>query len=344
MAKKIDYAKLFTRRKDGLYVATCVRDGKRKYLYDRDPEVLYHKLQDAKTVAPLTFGKIVEAWQDEHGAAVGYKTAESYVAPCRRIMEAFGDDLPGDITPARLQAFISQLGKRGYARRTVQLHHDILAMVYDYCLLHGYVSASPMEAVSIPKGLKTTRRTVPEDSALEAVRTRTDVPLAPFALMLLYAGLRRGEALALRQEDIDRNAKVIHVTKALEFVGNRPEIKTPKTESGVRDVPIPSVLMPYIPTDPGYLFPGEDPDHPMTKTMYRRRWAAYCRSIGYEVTAHQFRHGYATYLYEAGVPVLAAQKLLGHANATTTMNIYTHLREQQKASAATLLDRYLAGI
>ncbi len=337
----MNYARLFTRRQDGRYVATYTRDGKQRFLYDRDPEVLYHKLHAAKTAPPLTFSKIVEAWQDEHSAAVGYKTAESYVAPCRRITEAFGDDLPGDITPARLQAFISRLGKRGYARRTVQLHHDILSMVYDYCLLHGYVSASPMEAVSIPKGLRTTRRTVPEDAALEAVRTRTDAPLAPLAMMLLYAGLRRGEALALRQEDIDRKAKVIHVTKALEFVGNRPEIKVPKTESGVRDVPIPAVLMPFIPTGPGYLFPGEDPDHPMTKTMYRKRWAAYCREIGYEVTAHQFRHGYATYLYEAGVPVLAAQKLLGHANATTTMNIYTHLREQQQASAATLLDQYL---
>ena len=164
----MNYARLFTRRKDGRYVATYTRDGKQRFLYDRDPEALYHKLQAAKTVAPLTFGKIVEAWQDEHGAAVGYKTAESYVAPCRRIAEAFGDDMPGDITPARLQAFISMLGKRGYARRTVQLHHDILAMVYDYCLLRGYVSASPMEAVSIPKGLRTTRRTVPEDAAPEA--------------------------------------------------------------------------------------------------------------------------------------------------------------------------------
>ena len=336
------YEKLFTRRKDGRYVATFIQDGKRRYLYDKDPEALYKKLEDAKATGPLTMGKIVEAWRDEHSRNVGYKTAESYVAPCRRIVEDFGDDIPGKISAARIQAFITSLGKRGYARRTVQLHYDILSMVFSYCLLHGYAQISPMDAVDIPKGLRSEKRTVPEDDALAAVKARTDVPLAPLALICLYAGLRRGEALALRQEDIDRKARVIHVTKAVEFVGNQPHIKPPKTDTGVRDVTIPTVLMPHIPTGKGFLFPGEDADHPMTKTMYRKRWLAYCREIGYDITAHQLRHGYATYLYEAGVPVLAAQKLLGHADASTTMNIYTHLRERQEKSAAALLDQYLA--
>lgn len=339
----MNYAKLFTRRKDGRYVATYTQDGKKRYLYDRDPEALYNKLQTAKARPPLAFGKILEAWQEEHSKTVGYKTAESYNAPCRRIADVFEEDLPTEITAARLQAFISSLGKQGYARRTVQLHYDILSMAFQYCLLRGYIDASPMAAVSIPKGLKTTRRTVPSDDALDAVRERTDAPLAPLALICLYAGLRRGEALALRQEDIDRKAKVIHVTKALEFVdNNNPQIKPPKTATGIRDVPIPAVLMPYIPTGKGYLFPGADADHPMTKSMYRKRWAAYCREIGHTITAHQLRHGYATFLYEAGVPVLAAQKLLGHANASTTMNIYTHLREKQEQSAAAMLDAYLA--
>jgi integrase len=338
----MNYAKLFTRRKDGYYVATYMLDGKRRYLYDRDPETLYNKLEAAKTRPPLAFGDIVEAWREEHSAVVGFKTAESYAAPCRRIMEIFGDDIPGEITAARVQAFITSLGKQGYARRTVQLHHDILSMVFSYCLLHGYTQVSPMDAVSIPKGLRATKRTVPDDAALEAVRTRTDVPLAPLVLTCLYTGLRRGEALALRQEDVDRKAKVIHVTKAVEYIGNRPEIKAPKTSTGIRDVPIPAVLMPLLPKGKGYLFPGPDQDAPMTKTVFRKRWLAYCKAIGFDITSHQLRHGYATFLYEAGVPVLAAQKLLGHANASTTMNIYTHLRQQQEKSAAAMLDDYLS--
>lgn len=335
------YEKLFTKRKDGRYVATYTEDGKKHYLYGKDPEKLYYKLEAAKNKAPRTFASHVEVWREEHSDTVGFKTAESYVAPCRRIIDVFGDDYPAEITAARLQAFLVSLGKRGYSRRTVQLHHDILNMVFDRCVLRGVVSVSPMQAVSMPKGLTVTKRTVPQDDALEAVRACTDAPFAPFALLCLYAGLRRGEALALRQEDIDRKAGVIHVTKALEYVGNQPEIKTPKTDNGVRDVPIPSILMPHIPTGKGYLFQMKD-GRPLSKIAYRHAWIQYCKAIGHEVTAHQLRHGYATLLYEAGVPVLAAQKMLGHANASTTMNIYTHLREKQEQSAAAKLDSYLA--
>ena len=339
----MNYAKMFTKRSDGRYAVSYMAEGKRRWLYDRDPEKLYNRLQDARKGPCWTFDQIVEEWQEEHSRVVGFKTAESYVAPCRRICETFGDDKPEDITPARLQAFLAALGKQNYARRTVQLHHDILAMVFDYCILRGIVPVSPMQAVSVPKGLRTTRRTVPQDDALEAVRTRTDAPFALFALLCLYCGLRRGEALALRHEDIDRKTGVIHVTKALEYPGNQPEIKTPKTATGVRDVPIPSVLLPLIPKGSGYLFCMED-GRPLTKIAYRHAWAQYCKSIGYDLTAHQLRHGYATILYEAGVPVLAAQKMLGHANASTTMNVYTHLREKQVKSAAVMLDEYLVEI
>lgn len=338
----MNYARMFTKRSDGRYMASYTQEGKRRWLYDRDPERLYQRLQDARKGGYRTFAQVVEEWREEHSRTVGFKTAESYVAPCRRICDVFGDDPPAEVTPARLQAFLAELGKKGYARRTVQLHHDILAMVFDWCILRGIVPVSPMQAVSVPKGLKTTRRTVPQDDALEAVRTRTDAPFALFALLCLYCGLRRGEALALRYEDIDRKANVIHVTKALEYPGNQPEIKTPKTATGIRDVPIPAVLRPLIPKSSGYLFAAAD-GGPLTKIAYRHAWAQYCKAIGHEITAHQLRHGYATFLYEAGVPVLAAQQMLGHANASTTMNIYTHLREKQERSAAAMLDEYLAG-
>lgn len=336
----MNYARLFTRRSDGRYVASIQQGGKRKYFYDKDPEKLYYRLQELKNPAPVKFRTILDAWQEEHSSAVGDKTAESYVAPCRRIKEEFGDDPPNEVTAARIQAFISGLGKRGYARRTVQLHRDILNMTFQFAILRGFISSSPMGAVSIPHGLKTTKRTLPADDALEAVRAHTDAPFALFALLCLYCGLRRGEALALRYEDIDRKANVIHITKALEYPGNQPLVKTPKTATGVRDVSIPSVLRPLLPHGAGYLFPAAD-GGPLTKIGYRHAWTRYCKTIGHDLTAHQLRHGYATYLYEAGVPVLAAQKLLGHTNASTTMNVYTHLRERQEAQAAQLLDQYL---
>ena len=93
----------------------------------------------------------------------------------------------------------------------------------------------------------------------------------------------------------------------------------------------------------------------MSEIAYRRAWESYQHFLNIEAgssnatrskkkvvavepfTAHQLRHTYATILYEAGVDVLTAQRLLGHADVETTLRIYTHLtKEKQRASLEAL--------
>jgi integrase len=162
-------------------------------------------------------------------------------------------------------------------------------------------------------------------------------------MVCLYSGLRRGEALALRYEDIDREAGVIHVTKAVEFVGNDPHIKPPKTAAGYRDAVLLDALAAAIPKKKkGLLFPREDGGL-LTKTQYRKRWIKYCQAIGHDLTAHQLRHGFATILYEAGIPDKDAQELLGHSSITVTRDVYTHIRQSRKNDTAGQLNKFLAG-
>lgn len=337
----MNYSKLFTQRKDGLYCATYRVDGKKKYLYDRDPKKLFDKMEAIKAGLgeKPKFGKEMDLWLEDHSGSVGYKTIESYAAPMERIREEFGGDALDEITPQRVKSFLEHLGRRGYSRRTVQLHRDIMSMVYSFAILRQDVQSSPVAVVGVPKGLPSTRRDIPSEEALNAVRERTDAFFAPFALLCLYCGLRRGEVLPLTQGDIDRKNHVVRITKAVTFGVNSPELKSPKTESGVREVFIPDALMPHIPKRKGLLFPGAD-GKLLTKSAFRKHWLRYCREIGYDITPHQLRHAYATFLYEAGVPVLSAQKRLGHANATTTMGVYTHLREMEDRKSDDILNAY----
>ena len=115
-----------------------------------------------------------------------------------------------------------------------------------------------------------------------------------------------------------------------------------------------------------YIFPGEDPKKPMPKKTYDRRWLHYCKDMGFvtdepeervsaqgkryivhhykpALTAHILRHGYATILFEAGVVVYTAQKLLGHADIETTTAVYTHLREKKKNESLDKLMDYTSG-
>ena len=71
--------------------------------------------------------------------------------------------------------------------------------------------------------------------------------------------------------------------------------------------------------------------------------AYYClleryRRAGLDVTPHQLRHAYATLLFEAGIPEKTAQNLLGHAQLSTTMDVYTELREKKLEEAAQVLN------
>ena len=81
----------------------------------------------------------------------------------------------------------------------------------------------------------------------------------------------------------------------------------------------------------------------MTQSNYDTAWSNYVKSVGLDgLTAHQLRHGTATLLFEAGVDVYTAKKILGHAKVTTTMEIYTELREKKEKQSVDKLDKYFS--
>lgn len=349
--KKPNYAEMFTLRKDGRYMGywhELDRNGEpkgtRHPIYDRDPAKLYQKIKDKESAKPeiLTFEAAADAWEAKHWDRIGSKTAETYVAPLRRVKENFAGENADEVTAQSIQAFLAELGRQGFARRSVQMHRDILNMIFNNAILEGKLTFNPVAAVSMPRNLPSKKRELPTDDAIAAVKAGKDAPFGTFALVCLYAGLRRGEALALTYEDIDRKAKVIRVTKAVEFIGNNPHIKAPKTGAGTRVVPLLDPLAAVLPEEgTGLLFPRED-GKLLTKTQYRKRWEDYCKAIGFEITAHQLRHGYATILYEAGVPDKDAQELLGHSSIAVTRDVYTHIRQGQKDATARKLNRFIA--
>lgn len=341
MAKKLDYASLFTLRKDGRYMYRWTDEhGKRHAIYDRDPEALYHKVEAAKEKAPPTFGEIAEKWRGFQWGRISYKTAESYTAPLRRLIDRWGGSDPAEIGAQEISAYLSALAIQGYSRRSVQMHRDILNMIFRYGIVNEGLRFNPIDAVSLPRNLSSAKRELPEDAAIEAVKS-SSAPFSLFAKLCLYSGLRRGEALALRYEDIDRERHVIHVTKAVEFIGNNPRIKPPKTKAGCRDAVLLDALAAEIPQGTGYIFCRESGDL-LSKMQYRDRWEEYCKAIGYDITAHQLRHGFATILYEAGIPDKDAQELLGHSSIGVTRDIYTHIRQSRRVQTADKLNAFVS--
>lgn len=227
-----------------------------------------------------------------------------------------------------------------WAQKTFKNYFLVLNLIFEYAASNGIIEHNPAEFVQIPKGGKRTYRRAPTPEEIEVIKSSTEKTFGLFAYFLLYTGCRRGEALALQYKDIDRKNKVIHITKSVYHEGNAPRIKQPKTERGFRDIILLDILMERLPNGRPLEYIFGEKDSPLTASKAEDLWIAYQRETGLGVTPHIVRHGYATILHEAGIDPKDAQEMLGHANISTTLDIYTHITQKRRSEMAQKLNNY----
>ena len=359
--KKIDYGAMFTLRKDGRYCASYTDErGKRHFIYDKDPKRLYEKVNAPVEEVPVTFAEIAQAWRDEHYEKIEKGTQTCYEPSRKRAVELFGDEIASEIRPSEIQAHLKRLKEQGYGSKTIKTQRTVYHLIFAHAMMDDRygktVRSDPSSGCTIPKGAKKpVKRTAPPTDVIDKIRKSADEAyFGLFPLLLISTGLRRGEALALRWRDIDIEAKTISVTRSLHYDGTA-WIGQTKTENSVRTVPILPDLLPHLQkaykkgAEPDhFIFHASDPEKPMPENAYKRRWTRWCKEMGFvteagkpSITAHVMRHSYATMLYDAGVDLYTAQKLLGHADIQTTMSIYTHLRQEKEKSSISMLEKFV---
>lgn len=350
--KKSDYAALFTLRKDGRYQG-AYKDQKGNWhtMSDKDPEALFYKLEEAKKPKPVTFRQAAEAWEGEYRETCNPRTWMNYKPHYEDIVGRCGDRPVTEIGGIDVIQDLQRAKAMGYSRTIVNSRRTIYNNILNYAVAQGWIQWNVAQGIKLPKGLPSSKRSAPTDEQIRAVIAGRELPFGMFAFLLLCTGLRKGEALALLKSDV--TGGVIRVNKSLTLLdGSAPKVKEPKSEAGFREVPVLSILKgpleAYTARLSGdILFPsrsynGSPGGYYMSQSNYDTAWAAYCAAAGLgDLTAHQLRHATATLLFEAGVDVYTARKILGHAKVTTTMEIYTELREAKEKKSIKMLDDYL---
>ncbi len=324
-----------TRRKDGRWQEVITIKGKTKYFYGKTKAEVLRKLRDYEEEQERgkLFQEVAEQWWEEHEKRISHSTTRGYIPAKNRGIEVFKAFPIKDIEPPMISQHIKRFA-RTHADKTVRTQLLVYNQIFSFAVEMGYVPFNPARDLKVPTGLPKQKRTSPPQQDINIVKKSTNLPFGLFAYMALYTGMRRGELLALTWSDIDLKNRIIHITKSLEHIGNQPHLKPPKTETSIGDVPILDKLydvLVLIPKRKGIIFANTDGEY-LTKTQYDHRWNAYIKATGITSTPHQFRHAYATMLFEAGIPPEEAQILLRHAQLSTTMDIYTDLRENKKNS------------
>ena len=316
------------KRKDGYYKATKTVRGKQICFYGKTRAEAYKKREEftEKVESPL-FKDIAEEWWEQTDYA--YNSYKCYKPAYLRAVEEYGDMFVTDITPSILSKYIRDFSNKGYADKTVRTQLSVFNMIFKYAINFCGLETNPARDIQIPKGLMKKKVTMPSDEDIKKVKESVTLPFGLFPFMAMYTGMRRGELLALTSADIDKD--YITVSKSLYHENNHPMVKKPKTESGVRRIPILDQLRPYLKkkkilfsVDGGY----------MTEVQFQKAWGDYVKATGISCTPHQLRHCFATMLYEANVSSKDAQYLLGHAQLSTTMDIYTDIRKTREADIA----------
>lgn len=269
----------------------------------------------------------------------------SYEAALRdHVVPRIGRTRLGDVQHRDVQRIADDLLAEGRDPSTIRNALMPLRVIFRRAVEDGDVAVNPCTHLRLPavRGRRERIAAPQEAEQLLAALPGRDRPIWATAL---YAGLRRGELMALRWADLDLDTGVIRVERAYDEK-EHVEIE-PKSRAGRRTVPIVGTLHDTLVEHKatqaraeGLVFGGKAPFQP--SNLWRRAQQAW-KGAGLEpIGLHEARHTFASILIAAGVNAKAITTYMGHASIQTTYDLYGKLMPGSEAEAAALVDAYLA--
>lgn len=257
-----------------------------------------------------------------------------------RVLPRLGHLRLREVTTPDVQRLVDALGEQGLAPATIDTAITPMKAIYRWANQRGMAAGSPARGVAKP-AVRCKVRRVASPAQAGAMLTALDPADRPLWATAFYAGLRRGELIALQWADVDLAYGEIHVRRGWDAVEG--EI-APKSRRGRRDVPIPAVLRDYLvehrvaASSDQRVFASDRQVRAQAERA-GKRWVA--RGLE-RLTLHDARHSYASLMIAAGVNAKALSTFMGHASIAITLDLYGHLMPGAGDEAATMLDAYLA--
>jgi integrase len=355
------------RRKNGRWVGQytiyTANGPKRKTLSGKTRAEVVARLADAITdreaglvfdAGNLTLGEYLNRWlvnsvQD----SVRRRTYESYLSIVgRHIVPALGRVRLTALTPAHVQALYRAKLDSGLSPTTVEHIHTTLHRALGQAVRWGMVPRNVSDAVDVPKRNSPEIRPLTPQQARALLAAAQGDPYEALYVLALTTGMRQGELLGLRWEDVDLGRAVVHIRQTLITGYSKQTFGKPKTAHGRRSIKITPGTVDTLTRhrerqraaglylDSGLVFCNRvgSPVHP--KNLTDRHFRPLLRRAGLPpIRFHDLRHTAATLLLSRNVHPKVVQELLGHANISITLDTYSHvLPAMQDGAAAAMQD------
>jgi len=307
--------------------------------------------------------QFVQQWLVEHADKhLERKTISSYKCELEsKILPALGHKRMNELKPLDLTRFYDNLtedgvrldGKPGgYSTRTIKYCHQIISSVLQSAVYWQVVSDNIAKRVKPPKGAPQEKKI----NFFDDEQTRRfllymheqgiALKYVALAYITVFGGLRLEEVLPLTWTDIDFKNCTIDINKALSYVDGEQFVKDTKNDRSTRKIGLPpnvfTLLKEYRLQAPDirlfdmhYTTPG----HWLKKTI--RRYNAQHKEPLPVISFHGLRHTNATLLISQRLDIRTVAGRLGHKDATTTLNIYSHYIQSRDEAASSALDDLL---
>lgn len=277
-----------------------------------------------REVVSVTFDEWAPLYLNLYKRRLKPKTLEGYSRIMQLLSPHLGAAELNNITPDQLQAALVAIEENAGSRQA-QLAYTFTKACLSRAVRSGHIQRNPAEAVDKPEHDQQVGRAIAGED-WEILRPVIASSL-PFALMG-FAGLRRGETLALCWGDVDLRAGLIRVERSLVRVDHRLQTQSTKSKAGQRAVPIAPELLPLLRAQ--YRFSAQQRIVPCSPETLARRWrsAQLTEGIEHPYRLHDLRHTYATRLVLAGCNLRVLQYMIGHSSYELTANTYTHVTAQ----------------
>jgi integrase len=328
--------------KDGrLRASLPVRDpltGKprRVYLSAQTPAELREKVRKARaeavrvTNAP-TLADYAAAWLKRAQHRVSRATYLSYGTVLRAwVLPAIGSVEVSRLTPAHIEAMQAELAARGLSLGTIGRSRRVVVTVLSDAERDGVIVRNPARLARPPRpAAKPPRALTPEEVARVVDAAREAGTVGSVVMLAVSTGLRRGELLALRWEDVTADTLTV---------------RQGKTARSRRTISLPALAREAIDRQRGnglpYVF-AIGP-RPLDRHTVAVGWHAIQKQADVPAARlHDLRHTVATLLLSRGVPVTDVSAMLGHANAAITMGVYAHVLPGGRERTALAVDAAL---
>lgn len=309
----------------------------------------------------ITLANYLNYWLETYALPnVAPTTYASYKQGAEVIARYIGKISLDQLKPIHVQNFISKLQTETQLSSTsIHQYYGTLNTALNYAIRLQMLRYNPCKAVTPPPKNKNKMKVLSQAEVSKLIEGCKDTPLYLPILLAITCGMRRGEILGLKWDNVDLQAKQIHIEDNLTQADGKPFMTDPKTTTGKRSVSVPDITISALKEtkkmqaqqklmlgsqykDNGFVccWDNGEPFRPDYITHAFKKILAKLKLPN--VRFHDLRHTHATLLLAQGVHPKVVQERLGHSSITITLDTYSHLVPNLQQEAAQKINDMLS--